>query len=135
MTADVEDSGQTSRRTRRNIMRMGVIFGSVVLAKTAATACSPKLNNCPTPACFLKGTKIETADGERKIEDLRVGDLLPTKFGGLRPVQWIGRYPLKKSDPSKPWKGGAAGSHRPLRSRSRRSAFRSLRDGGALPVD
>jgi len=103
LTADVEDSGQTSRRTRRNIMRMGVIFGSVVLAKTAATACSPKLNNCPTPACFLKGTKIETADGERKIEDLRVGDLLPTKFGGLRPVQWIGRYPIKRSDPSKPW--------------------------------
>jgi hypothetical protein len=103
LTADVEDSGQTSRRTRRNIVRMGVIFSSVVLAKTAATACSPKLNNCPTPACFLKGTKIETADGERKIEDLRVGDLLPTKFGGLRPVQWIGRYPFKKSDPSKPW--------------------------------
>ena len=24
-------------------------------------------------------------------------------FGGLRPVQLIGRYPLKKSDPSKPW--------------------------------
>jgi hypothetical protein len=24
-------------------------------------------------------------------------------FGGLRPVQWIGRYPFKKSDPSKPW--------------------------------
>src|SRR6202034_4353056 len=84
-------------------MRMGVIFGSVFLAKTAAIACSPKLNNCPTPACFLKGTKILTADGERKIEDLAVGDLLPTKFGGLRPVQWIGRYPIKKSDPSKPW--------------------------------
>jgi Hint domain len=103
LTADLEDSGQTSRRTRRNIVRMGVIFSSVVLAKTAATACPPKLNLCPTPACFLKGTKIETADGERKIEDLKVGDLLPTKFGGLRPVQWIGRYPFKKSDPSKPW--------------------------------
>ena len=24
-------------------------------------------------------------------------------FGGLRPVQWLGRYPIKKSDPSKPW--------------------------------
>jgi hypothetical protein len=24
-------------------------------------------------------------------------------FGGLRPVQWIGRYPRKKSDPRKPW--------------------------------
>jgi Hint domain-containing protein len=27
-------------------------------------------------------------------------------FGGLRPIQWIGRYPLKKSDPSKPWVKG-----------------------------
>jgi Hint domain len=24
-------------------------------------------------------------------------------FGGLRPIQWIGLYPFKKSDPSKPW--------------------------------
>jgi hypothetical protein len=53
--------------------------------------------------CFLKGTKILTAEGERKIEDLALGDLLPAMFGGLRPVQWIGRYPIKKSDPSKPW--------------------------------
>ena len=53
--------------------------------------------------CFLRGTKILTSDGERNIEDLAVGDLLPTMFGGLRPVQWIGRYPYKKSDPSKPW--------------------------------
>jgi hypothetical protein len=52
---------------------------------------------------LLKGTRILTADGERKIEDLAVGDLLPTMFGGVRPIQWIVRYPLKKSDPSKPW--------------------------------
>jgi hypothetical protein len=56
--------------------------------------------------CFLKGTKIQTAEGERKIEDLAIGDLLPTMFGGLRPVQWIGRYPFRKSDPSKPWVEG-----------------------------
>jgi hypothetical protein len=55
------------------------------------------------PHCFLKGTKILTAEGERKIEDLAIGDLLPTVFGGLRPIQWIGHYPFKKSDPSKPW--------------------------------
>ena len=51
----------------------------------------------------MKGTKIQTVEGERKIEDLEVGDLLPTMFGGLRPVQWIGRYPRKKSNKSKPW--------------------------------
>jgi hypothetical protein len=53
--------------------------------------------------CFLKGTRILTAGGERTIEDLAIGDLLPTMFGGMRPVQWIGRYPMKRSDPSKPW--------------------------------
>ena len=33
--------------------------------------------------CFLKGTKIQTVEGERKVEDLAIGDLLPTMFGGL----------------------------------------------------
>jgi hypothetical protein len=44
-----------------------------------------------------------TAEGESKVEDLAIGDVLPAMFGGTRPIQWIGRYPLKKSDPSKPW--------------------------------
>jgi Hint domain len=101
LTPDIEDSGQTSRRTRRNIVAMGAIFGSVVLAKTTtAFACPPAL--CKSN-CFLKGTKIRTAEGDREIEDLAIGDLLPTRFGGLRPVQWIGRYPFKKWDPSKRW--------------------------------
>jgi hypothetical protein len=62
---------------------------------------------------FLKGTNIRTTEGERKIEDLAACDLLPTKLGGLRAVQSIGRYPYRKSDPSKPW-AELADSHRPL---------------------
>jgi hypothetical protein len=46
---------------------------------------------------------IRTADGDRKIEDLAVGDLLPSFFGGVRPIQWIVRYSFKKSDPTKAW--------------------------------
>jgi hypothetical protein len=46
---------------------------------------------------------IRTADGDRKDEDLAVGDLLPTVFGGIRPIQWIGRYPFKRSDSGKGW--------------------------------
>jgi hypothetical protein len=55
----------------------------------------------PRP-CFLRGTKIQTVAGERKVEDLAIGDLLPTVFGGERPVQWVGRYRYKK-DLRRPW--------------------------------
>jgi hypothetical protein len=61
--------------------------------------------------CFLKGTRISTAAGERRIEDLVVGDLLPTVFGGKRAIQWIGRFSRTRSNPAKPWTKSA----RPVR--------------------
>ena len=46
---------------------------------------------------------ILTVQGESKVEDLAIGDLLPTMFGGVCPIQWIGRYSIKKSNPSSSW--------------------------------
>jgi hypothetical protein len=53
--------------------------------------------------CFLKGTMVRTITGERKVEELAIGDLLPTHFNGIQPVQWIGRYKFTRSDASRPW--------------------------------
>jgi hypothetical protein len=61
--------------------------------------------------CFLRGTQIATANGERRIEDIVIGDLLPTVFGGLRAIQWIGRFSRTRSDSTKPWTRSA----RPVR--------------------
>ena len=129
MAVEVGKSNSGTQRTRRNIMKMGAIAvpATLVTVNSASAGlvcgilglfgvqCPPigtgNGNGGNKSNCFLSGTKILTAGGERNIEDLAVGDLLPTMFGGLRPVQWIGRYRYTKSEPSKPW----AESARPVR--------------------
>ncbi len=108
MTSELENSNAGTQRTRRNLIKMGAIAVPATLAAarlaSAKTVCGPFGHICVTFGnCFLKGTRILTAEGERNIEDVVIGDLLPTMFGGLRPIQWIGRYSLKKSDPSRAW--------------------------------
>ena len=96
----------TEKRTRRSMIKMGAILGSAggaaVLMKVDRSRATPGPTAVP-PHCLLRGKNIQTTEGARKIEELAIGDLLPTMFGGARPIQWIGRYPIKKSDPSKPW--------------------------------
>jgi len=41
--------------------------------------------------CYLRGTSVLTPLGEVKVEDLRIGDLLVTRWQGVLPVKWIGR--------------------------------------------
>jgi hypothetical protein len=127
MTSGLGNANSGAQRTRRNIMKMAAIAVPATLATVRSASAGQGqgivcgflgLIGLPCPPtngngnngnggqhnnCFLRGTKILTTEGERKVEDLATGDLLPTMFGGLRPVQWIGRYPYKKSDPSKPW--------------------------------
>jgi Hint domain len=113
--------------SRRNLMRMGAIAASALIAR-ATTAAADDFDrergrswdwqrdgnknrdrdthndhDRDNRHCFLLGTTIRTADGDKKIEDLAIGDLLPTVFGGIRPIQWIGRYRYRRSDPGKPW--------------------------------
>ncbi len=45
-------------------------------------------------ACFAKGAMIKTAQGERAIEDLVVGDRVMTRDHGLQPIRWTGHRTL-----------------------------------------
>ena len=98
--------------SRRNLIRIGAIVASAIIAKTTAATADDDRDDFDDDRdrhrhkhfhCFLKGTTLRTADGDKKIEDLAVGDLLLTIFGGISPIQWIGRYRFKRSDPTKPW--------------------------------
>lgn len=46
-----------------------------------------ELANIASPICFAAGTMILTAQGEVAIEDLRAGDLVHTKDGGLQEIR------------------------------------------------
>jgi hypothetical protein len=115
--------------SRRNLIKMSAILASAIIAKIApATADDFRRNDFDRERdrgrdrwwdrdrkrdsdqrwhkdfhCFLKGTRIRTAADEKKIEDLAVGDLVPTVFGGISPIQWIGHYRFKRSNPTKAW--------------------------------
>lgn len=49
-------------------------------------------------ACFVLGTWIATNRGEKRIEDLKVGDLVMTRDNGLQPIRWIGRRDVTEQE-------------------------------------
>ena len=117
----LENLTEGLQSSRRNLIRIGAIAASAIIAKTTSAAADDfrrddfdrdrdrdrhrdrDRDRDRDFHCFLTGTTIRTADGDRKIEDLAVGDLLPTVFGGTCPIQWIGRYRFKRRDPTRTW--------------------------------
>ena len=51
------------------------------------------------PGCLLEGTLIQTPEGERRVEDLRAGDLVLTADGASAPIRWIGHSTLNAHRP------------------------------------
>lgn len=59
---------------------------------------TPDIFDLPIVPCFTAGTLIRTAEGERPVEDLALGDLVWTRDNGLQPIRWIGRRVLRPAE-------------------------------------
>ncbi len=83
----------------------GASFGSVDIA-----------NGDLGPPCFTPGTLIDTPDGPRPVEDLKLGDLVTTADSGAKPVLWIGRTKVAAEGKLAPirFETGMFGITRPL---------------------
>ena len=64
----------------------GGLSGSVTMLDGSVVTFS----NIERIICFADGARILTPRGERRIEDLRLGDLVVTRDNGPQPVRWIG---------------------------------------------
>lgn len=70
-----------------------------------ATASGPPADNGAPPApgwqailCYTHGTRIDTPQGPRPIEDLVPGDLVTTLDNGSQPLRWVGARALSHHD-------------------------------------
>ena len=102
-----EATGAGSFRTRRN-------FTQAAVKTAAAGAAALTVANAPkqaAAACFLKGTRIRTVTGECDVEDLGIGDVLPTASGDVQTVQLVGNYAFFKDSRAQSWAEGV----RPVR--------------------
>jgi len=47
--------------------------------------------------CYLRGTHIRGPEGDYRIEDLKMGNVVLTLSGESRPIKWIGRQRFRKT--------------------------------------
>src|SRR6266480_3362864 len=101
-----------SARTAGKVAATGIVSLPVLasMSKKANALGWTGWRDDPTPRgpnggggkCFLRGTLIQTSDGEVPVEELKIGTLVDTLRGPM-PVKWIGRQKFEKASPSWHW--------------------------------
>ena len=79
-------------RTRKILLNVDKLLGFRILGRPIGVKGGPA-----APVCYLRGTRIRIPEGERRIEELKIGDFVVTLSGESKPIKWIGRQRFKKS--------------------------------------
>ena len=76
------------------------VTGAGALGLSGAADGSLVLSQAP---CYVAGTCIATPEGERRVEDLRAGDVVTLATGGTAPVVWVGHRRVRRPTLSGSW--------------------------------
>src|SRR4051794_15152739 len=86
--------------SRRHFISAASILGGLLATMASARATVPQDKGHHGGGggahCFLKGTQIVTAQGERPIEDLQIGEMVSTVSGEAKPIKWIGHMRFER---------------------------------------
>ena len=65
--------------------------------------------------CFAAGTMVRTSEGDRRVDQIQIGDLVETLDNGAQPVRWVGVQNVALTDKLCPVKirAGALGANLP----------------------
>lgn len=106
----LDDASDSRRKFVRNLAAIGAIAATVLSSNSAnAAGCgfSPMMRRACSQGkgrqCFLRGANILTEAGERRVEDIVVGDMLPSMFGGVQRVESVVHYSYERSNQATPW--------------------------------
>jgi Hint domain-containing protein/hemolysin type calcium-binding protein len=75
----------------------GVVTFFDAFGDETGTTVFSEIENIIVP-CFTPGTLIATPKGERRVEDLQVGDRVITRDNGIQEIRWVGSRDLKGTD-------------------------------------
>lgn len=93
---DSANRTKLSSSSRRGLIAAAVLVAAAVTTRGARAFDLPPWNPPKPSRCFLRGTRIRTANGDVAIEALAVGDMVCTVDGKERPIKWIGRQVIER---------------------------------------
>jgi hypothetical protein len=93
-----EETAVRAVRGRRNILKVLTIALGALAGTGAPGPASARKNRC-----FMRGTSIRTVRGRRKVEDLAIGDLVPTVFGGSLAIKALRSHAFERHDRQAIW--------------------------------
>ena len=92
--------GRSATRTRRNVLAIGGLLAAGAIDAISSRPATAQLGN--GGSCFLRGTRIRTFEGDRKIEEIKIGDGVVTNSGAMKPVRWVARRRYQRQS-NVPW--------------------------------
>ena len=102
----VLSSGGAVRRTLSLDVGSLDYSGAVFAVSSAGGDTAITVTGAQPAACYRAGTRIGTARGPVRVEDLRVGDRVKARFAHMAPVTWIGHRRVdcrRHPDPARVW--------------------------------